>query len=412
MKIIVEKNSIVWAGVQQFAVRAIVAAKFFICARLLGPSDFGLIGMALLIIGALEAISDVGVNQSIIQKKRDLTDEENGALLSVQIIRGCLISLIVYLTANLLASYFNEARLVDILNYVAIILIIRGFISPAYASKSRDLNFRFTSVVEMAVCAVDLIVTLVCINYYNLGAISMIVGISAGDSIKLTVSWLITKNKIRPNLNFGIIQESIDYGKWVWLSNILIFMLNSADKFLVAKIFGSAEMGVYQMVSKISQLCVSDVVGAATQYLFPRLSKSYRDDDFGRDTRKIFEKFLKIITIFILTASMVVVMFSSSISELILKSEDWGNVSEILKYSLAQMYFGSIVALFSTYYRAIGQPKMVTVGVFIQLFFMICVMVPLINILGVKGAILANIIAILSVLLYMGGNYIKDKGKK
>jgi len=100
-----------WAFVLRIISRLFGLARTIVLARLLAPNDFGLYGIALLSLSALETFSRTGFEQALIQKKEDIKPYLDTAW-TVQVIRGFVLASILVLGAPLVGAFFGEPRAV------------------------------------------------------------------------------------------------------------------------------------------------------------------------------------------------------------------------------------------------------------------------------------------------------------
>jgi len=92
-------------GGLRVSTRLLAFVKIAILARILTPSQFGLFGIALLVLAFLETMTESGINIFLIQEKAKLERYNDTAWL-VSIFRGLLISLIIFLSADAISSFF------------------------------------------------------------------------------------------------------------------------------------------------------------------------------------------------------------------------------------------------------------------------------------------------------------------
>src|SRR5258705_8448769 len=85
-----------------------------VLARLLAPEDFGLFGMALTIVAALNALTTIGLQRTIIANKFDTRDELKAHLdtvWSVELIRSLVIALLVSASAFSISMFYRQAQM-------------------------------------------------------------------------------------------------------------------------------------------------------------------------------------------------------------------------------------------------------------------------------------------------------------
>ncbi|MBN1830470.1 MAG: oligosaccharide flippase family protein, partial [Deltaproteobacteria bacterium] len=92
-----------WAVMLRIANRGLDFVRTIVLARLLSPTDFGLLGIALLSMSMLETFSQTGFKAALIQKKEDITSYLDTAW-TVSVLRGLVLFLLIYFSAPLIAT--------------------------------------------------------------------------------------------------------------------------------------------------------------------------------------------------------------------------------------------------------------------------------------------------------------------
>ena len=109
-----------WMGGLQGIIRLITFARLAVLARLLTPFEFGLFGIASLVLALLETLTDAGVNVFFIQKEGKLKDYLDTAWV-VSIIRGIFIFLVLYLGSNAIAYFFHSTTSSNLIKLIKLV---------------------------------------------------------------------------------------------------------------------------------------------------------------------------------------------------------------------------------------------------------------------------------------------------
>ena len=340
-----------------------LAAKFLLAARILGPEQMGLVGFATLTLAVAESMSDTGLMQALIQNKIKHGKDELGAAWTLQSSRGFSLALILVAVAGPISVFFHEPMVRQFLYIAAVIPVLRDTVNPGYAYLQREKNFRKTAFFEIGSSAVDLSLTLGAIHL-GYGASSVLLGTIAGEGTTLVLTWMLLSTRIRPNFHWGIIKELTGYGKWVWGTSVATFLLNQADKILVGKLLGTMQLGIYQVANRMSQLIISDSSTALGQYLFPVFSAGHR---ISRDeARAHFDRTIRMVGLLAFSGAAILALGAGMLIRLALGPQ-WIEAVPYLRIMAFSMGFGAVIAVQIAYSRAIGKPQIVTHAVIVQL---------------------------------------------
>jgi len=130
----------VWLSSLKVIRKVLSLIRLIIIGRILAPSDFGLMGIALLTMSALETFSRFGFRQALIQKKGN-TDNYLNAAWTVLIIRGFVIFIIVYLVAPYVAFFFHTPEVKPIIQVLGLVTFFQAFNNIGVIFFQKELEF-------------------------------------------------------------------------------------------------------------------------------------------------------------------------------------------------------------------------------------------------------------------------------
>lgn len=385
-----------WVLIQQVAVRGLIALKFLLAARLLGPEQIGLVGIATLSLAIVESLSDTGLSQAVVQRHGRISPQEAGAVWTLQMSRGLVLATALLLLSVPIAALFKVSASAGLVALAAIIPLLRNAFNPGVFLVQRDRNFRHLSVYEASAAFLDFAITLMLIQL-GFGAASILLGNIASDSVKLVLSWTWFRVPLLPTFQWRLIRELTHFGKWIWGSSVVTLVLNQLDKVLVARFLGTTEFGLYQVASRIAQLVVADGAVALGQYLFPTFALRHR---LARQAGKDY--FVWVMRRLIPVAAIIAVLLAATAGFLIdmVLGPAWLAAVPVLRVMALSMFMGGIIAILVAYCRAVGAPQIVTQAVAVQLFVLVIAAPMLIWQLGSVGMALAGACALAAATAY------------
>lgn len=130
-----------WVSAMNVLDRVLKVVMFIVLARLLGPEAIGLMGIALLTISALLSLTNLGIDAALIQRVDDDVDDYLNTTFTLELLRGLLMSSILYLAAPSLASLFGEPAARDLIRAIALVPIFLALRNPAMVYFKKDLAF-------------------------------------------------------------------------------------------------------------------------------------------------------------------------------------------------------------------------------------------------------------------------------
>ena len=106
-------SGMAWTGVERLATQAIQFIIGIIIARILMPSDYGIVGMLAIFMAIAQTFLDSGFASALIQKK-DRTDVDYSTVFYFNIVVSCLLYGVFYASAPWIASFYNMPILSDV----------------------------------------------------------------------------------------------------------------------------------------------------------------------------------------------------------------------------------------------------------------------------------------------------------
>ena len=130
-----------WASVQQFGTQGITFIVSVILARILEPAEFGLIVMIMVFINISKVVVDSGLSQSLIRTSNP-DDDDYSTVFYFNLLGSLIMYFILFLSAPLIADFYNETQLIEILRLYSLVIIIVAFANIQMTKLTKEMNFK------------------------------------------------------------------------------------------------------------------------------------------------------------------------------------------------------------------------------------------------------------------------------
>ena len=397
-------RGIKWMAALRVSTRGLVVVKTAILARILLPSQFGIYGIATIVLGFLETLTETGINIFLIQKKENVDDYVDSAWV-VSVVRGMLISFAIFIFAPFIANFFNSPNSISILYLTSIVPLIRGFINPACVKFQKSLQFNKQFYYEASLFFIDTLIA-VLLAFLTRSENSLVWGMIIATSIEVILSFLIFSPKPKFLLNLAKVKEVVGKGKWITGASIFNYLFENVDDIFVGRLLGTQSLGFYQQAYKVASIPASEVGEVFNKVTFPVYTA------IGGDIKRVKTAFLKtllVITTFVALFGLFVFYYPVQIIMIIL-GQNWLSAVPILQILAIYGVIKAISNSFFSLFLGIEKQKIVTLTTFIRALVLGIVIYPLITIFGILGAGYAAIIAALSslpILTYFTWKYLR-----
>ena len=259
-------------------------------ARLLSPSDFGIVAVATVIITFFSIFSDLGIAPAIIQYKK-LTGEELNGIFSFTIWSGLAVSLLFFGSSWLIASYYDSPQLVRICQFLSVNLLFAAMSmrSPTHCFTNRngsDSSQCATSVSKDRSRTIAVIAALSGAGIYalliNPIVSSIVLFIVNLREHPLRVRWTAGLQPLRTIFAFSAYQFSF---------NVINYFTRNLDKLLIGKYMGMSPLGFYEKSYRLMMLPLQNITNIISPVMHPIFS------DFQHDLCKLSESYLKVVRV-------------------------------------------------------------------------------------------------------------------
>jgi len=386
-------KKVVRGGMWVFGLRIINRGLGFIrtiiLARLLAPSDFGLLGIAMLAIATLETFSQTGFQAALIQKKENVESYLDTAW-TVSAIRGVALFLILFLFAPVVAKFFNSPQAVLVIKVIAVSTLLSGFrnIGILFFQKELEFNKQFTY--EFSATLVDITIA-ITLAFMLRNVWALVWGGLAANFVRLFMSYVLHPYRPRIRLDKGEFKELFGFGRWVLGSSILIFLVVQGDDIFVGKMLGVTALGFYQMAYLISNLPATEITHVISQVTFPAYSK------MQYDLQRLRAAYLDTLQLTAFVSTPIaggIFILAPEFTEIFLGAKWMPMVPAIQVLSFAGLV-RSIAAASGTLFVAIGRPRIDTKWQVIRLLVLVIFIYPFTMYWNLSGTSIAVLLSIL-----------------
>jgi O-antigen/teichoic acid export membrane protein len=381
-------KGISWLGALRLITRAFTIVRLAILARLLTPGEFGIFGIATLVLAFLEIVTETGINVFFIQDEGKLDEYLNTAYV-LSIIRGILISIFIIIITPFVAKFFNTEGSQPLLYFIALIPFIRGFINPSSVKFQKELEFNKEFYFRTAIFFADSLVAITT-AFLLRSASSLVWGMIAGVIVEVLVSQLFIKPRPKFIFAFNKVKKVLDRGKWVTVSSILQYLFSNTDNSIVGKLMDSSYLGYYQMAYKISTLPITEISNVFYNVTFPVFSKFQNDKE---RLRRAFLKSTLAITLISVPLGLVIYIFAKEIVLIVLGNE-WMPVVAPLKILSIYGILRAVTAEIPAVFMALKRQEWVMIVTLVAVFGIGITMVPFVKLYGIIGASYSSLIGV------------------
>lgn len=240
-------HAIKWTLTSQAVRGATQLLQLIILAKILGPSQYGLVALAMALTSFALIFSDLGLTAAYIQSQNISTEQRN-TLFTYNIALAAFISLAFFATAPLIAKALNNPALEELITLSAPIIFITALGQQVKASAEKLLNFRPVAIIEIIGNLIGSFTTII-LAWRGTGAASIIWGALIYALVMSTLPWTQFPKSMKPKItkNLRIEKNYITYGINTILNGILSNLTLNSDLFLASRVVSESALGSYSL---------------------------------------------------------------------------------------------------------------------------------------------------------------------
>ncbi|WP_426508571.1 lipopolysaccharide biosynthesis protein [Serratia proteamaculans] len=292
-------SGMIWSIIERFLVQGVQFGISIVLARIISPSDFGLIGMVAVFIVLSDIIINSGFTQALIQKK-DRTQTDYSTVFYFNLLISIILYAIIYFIAPFVADFYSAPPLVHVIRVLGVSIIIKSLCLVQTTKLAIDLNFKLRTKINFLSVIISGSIALYLANH-GYGAMALVYQ-TLINSICVTIFMAILL-RWHPNFEFSFdsLSRLFGFGSKLLLASFVRTIVDNCYAILIGRFFSSKEVGYYTQGRNIPDLISVNLFNILQGVLFPILSST--QDDTERLIR-IYKKSLDM-TAFIVMPAMV-----------------------------------------------------------------------------------------------------------
>jgi lipopolysaccharide exporter len=358
--------------VEQATLKLVGLLSTLILARLLLPEDFGIIAIAMLVMGFLDILINTGSGQYLLRVDK-LDDDKINTSWTINFILRTAISVIMFASAFFIADYYSDPRLIDIISTLALISLTYNFCNPGLAYLYREQEYsrivKLRVITKLFSAIATVIAAIVLQNYW-----ALIIGRGVSAILQLFGEYIVFP--YRPKFHLSNAKEQWKFSGWMMPQSVFGYFRTQLDSLLVSSSYGQAALGSYHTIKYVAFIPNEYFLTPLTGPFMVELAKARVDKNYFN---KQYNVSLLLVMLLAVPITSIMYMYHDLIT-LLLLGPNWiefsyllGIFSLLLPTSVIQQHYSRCLILF-------GKTKELF---FAQLITFICVFPPL-YFIGIK----------------------------
>jgi O-antigen/teichoic acid export membrane protein len=287
-------RSVPWTLLSYVGNRGVGLLAQIALARLLAPSDFGLIALANTTTLVLNYLRDLGLANTIILR-HDLSRRAQGTVLTLALGMSLALGAVGFLLAAPIADLFGEHELTGVVRALSLTVCLGGFQGFAEAQLQKHMLFRERFVAQFAQAMVYAAVAVSLAAATDLGVWALVIGqmamIVTGAAV---VGVYAAPYWVRPAWDWGEARDVLRTSRGFLAQVLLYFLQQNTDYIVIGRLLNAAQVGYYYTSYRLAEIpfsAISDPVSRVTFAAFSGMRAR------GEDIRDAYLSVLRLVAV-------------------------------------------------------------------------------------------------------------------
>lgn len=381
-------NAMVWKLVQMGGVKVIYMIRLFVLAILLTPADFGLVAIATSATGFLLGLTNVGVIPAVVQAK-EMDDEKYAAAWTFDVSRSFIVAALTVIFAPLIADIFAEPLAVPIIQALALRPLIESLTSIKVAALNRNLTFRPLAYLRIVEAIFNTTIPIALAKF--VGVWALVFGPIGGALAMVVTSYFLAPYRPQLSFNWKAVKPLMNFGGWILVTGLVAMAGSYGLRIAISRQLGAEGLGLYFIAVQLAYLpneVASEAVGAVAFPLFARLQSS-----LTQATRAFRALFSGLAAVLYPVCALLIVLAPTLVHDVL--GPEWAGTEEVIRVLSLVVMIGIFGEVAVSVFKGFGQPYRITLLEVVQSSVTISLVWFLTSRVGLVGAALAWVPAIL-----------------
>lgn len=290
------KKGVLWGSISSFFRYVLQFGGIMILARLLGPSDYGLIGILTVLISVADILIDSGLCGALI-KKRNPTEIDYSTLTTYNLVISVVLYTIYYIGAPYIAAYYQQPEIIKLLRLYALTILIFAFTVAPKARLTKDFQFKTLSLINVISGFAGLLIGVI-LAYNGFGAMSLIGQYLANSIVNTLLIIFNSKYRFKLGFSYDSFKEQFSFGINTTLANILKSVSENIYNNVIGKTTTIKQTGYYTQALRLMNVPTGFFYSIIDNTYFPVMSQIHDNNEFVKKIHQLNDKTFTLIILF------------------------------------------------------------------------------------------------------------------
>lgn len=270
-------KGVFWSSVDRFSSQGIQFIFSILIARMLLPSDYGVIAMLGIFLAVSQSFIDSGFGTALVQKI-DHTETDFSTVFYFNVLVACFFYGLLWIISPYIAAFYDIPLLESVTRAVALTLIFNALGGIQNAKLTIAIDFKTRAKISL-MCTISTGIIGLIMAYQGYGVWALVTQNIANSVLNTTLLWLFVRWIPQRTFSMQSFRQLFGFGSKLLASGLLDTIYNNIYPLVIGKFFSASTLGVYSRASSLAQYPSSNLTSVLQSVTFPVLSSIQNDEE-------------------------------------------------------------------------------------------------------------------------------------
>ena len=317
-------KSVFWSAIERFSVQIVQFAITIILARLVSPSEYGLIAMLAIFIAIAQSFVDSGFTSALVQKK-NRTETDFSTVFYFNIVISLITYLLLFLSAPYIAMYYREPLLELVSKWLGLSLIIQSLSMVQVAKLTVLLDFKTQAKASLTAVVISGVLG-VYLAYSGYGVWALVVQSLSNNLLNTIFLWMLSKWIPKLIFSFSSLKTLFSFGSKLLLSGLLHTIYINLYSLVIGRRYSATDVGYFNQASTSARFPSVSLMAIISRALYPIQCENQDRDEMLASS---FTQYLRMCSYIIFPVMICMAVLAKPII-LVMLTEKWLPMSDVL----------------------------------------------------------------------------------
>lgn len=260
-----------WRFAERCGAQGVSLVVSIVLARILAPEMYGTISLVTVFTTIMQVFVDSGMGNALIQKK-DPDDLDFSTVFYFNVVICCVLYLVMFVSAPLIAKFYNNLELVPIVRVLSLTLVISGVknVQQAYVSKTLQFKRFFFATLGGTIGAA---VIGIGMAYAGFGVWALVAQQLFNATVDTLILWMTVKWRPKWMFSWKRLKGLLSFGSKLLASSLLDTVYNNLRQLIIGKVYASADLAFYNKGQQLPNIIITNINASIDSVLLPVISE-------------------------------------------------------------------------------------------------------------------------------------------